>query len=287
MINRVKKSNKVSNAKLNENFPKSLDIEKSKEQTIGILQSYWHSPILKTIMKNKRLFITLNTLLTTILLSLTVWSQTTANSDDEEFRKYEIGGQFTVLRRKDTDTTRESFRQFFMTTNTPEIAEKITELGLGGRFTYNFTKNIAVEAEANFFPVDKKTVRIDFMPISVIEPGGRKFQAVFGPKMGIRKKSFGVFGKFRPGFIRLDRYEVITEVGSRQNFFVFSSPKENVTFFNVDVGGVFEYYPNRRTVFRVDVGDTIIRYGSQSPKEINPSFTRHNLQTSVGFGFRF
>jgi len=59
------------------------------------------------------------------------------------------------------------------------------------------------------------------------------------------------------------------------------------TFFNIDVGGVFEYYPSRRTVFRMDVGDTIIRYAAQEPKVINPTFTRHNLQASVGFGFRF
>ncbi len=59
------------------------------------------------------------------------------------------------------------------------------------------------------------------------------------------------------------------------------------TFFNIDVGGVFEYYPTRNTVFRVDVGDTIICYNAQPPRDINPTFTRHNLQTSIGFGFRF
>jgi len=238
-------------------------------------------------MKNKWLLNSLKIVLTIIFLSLTIWSQTSDNSDNEELKKYEIGGQFTILRRKDADTVREAFRQFFDTTNTPEIAEIITEPGFGGRFTYNFTKNIAIEAEANFFSVDKKSMPVVGMPIPVREPGGRKFQAVFGPKIGIRKRNFGIFGKVRPGFIRLGRYEVINRVGPINQFFVLSSPKTNLTFFNVDVGGVFEYYPTRRTVFRVDVGDTIIRYNSQQPKEINPSFTRHNLQTSVGFGFRF
>jgi hypothetical protein len=182
---------------------------------------------------------------------------------------------------------KETFRQFFGTTNTPENSAKVTELGFGGRFTFNFTKNIAIEAEANFFPVDKKRNAVIGAPIQISEPGGRKFQALFGPKIGIRKKSFGVFGKVRPGFIRLDRYEVIQQIGSNAQFFTRSSPKNGVYFFNIDVGGVFEYYPTRKTIFRVDVGDTIIRYNSQEPKNINPSFTRHNLQTSIGFGFRF
>jgi hypothetical protein len=178
--------------------------------------------LVKKIMKNRRLlFIALSVILTTILLDLTVWAQNSSNSNNSEVKKYEIGGQFTILRRKDANTVRELFRQFFMTTNTPEIADKITELGFGGRFTYNFTKNIAVEAEANFFPDDKKSMRVSGMPIRVSEPGGRKFQVVFGPKIGIRKKKFGVFGKVRPGFIRLARYEVITEVGPKENFFVF------------------------------------------------------------------
>lgn len=222
-----------------------------------------------------------------ILFSSSARSQSADSSNESKTDRFEVGGQFSVLRRTDADTVRETFRRFFNTTGTPENPEKITELGLGGRFTYNFNKNIAIEAEANFFPDDKKRNAVIGMPIKVSEPGGRKFQTLFGPKIGIRKRNFGVFGKVRPGFIRLDRYEVIEQVGSNSQFFVLSSPKNDVYFFNVDVGGVFEYYPTRRTIFRVDVGDTIIRYNSQEPKAINPSFTRHNLQTSIGFGFRF
>jgi hypothetical protein len=63
--------------------------------------------------------------------------------------------------------------------------------------------------------------------------------------------------------------------------------RRGVGFLTVDVGGIFEYCPTKRTIFRVDVGDTIIRYRSLEPEVINPSFTRHNLQMSLGFGFRF
>lgn len=75
--------------------------------------------------------------------------------------------------------------------------------------------------------------------------------------------------------------------GCRPDDVIILTQEAKAIFFNIDVGGVFEYYPTRNTVFREDVGDTIIRYNSQPPKDINRTFTRHNLQTSVGFGFRF
>ncbi len=207
--------------------------------------------------------------------------------DESDLKKYEVGGHFTMLRRADAHTVSETFRR-----NDPTLTEfspaVLSELGAGGRFTYNFTNNIAIEAEANFFPEDKKSNFVIGVPVRVVEPGGRKFQMVFGPKVGYRKRTFGVFGKLRPGFIRLDRFDVVTQViGSPVITLVISETKRGVNFFNIDVGGVFEYYPSRRTVFRVDVGDTIIRYNAQEPKDINPSFTRHNLQINVGVGFRF
>lgn len=114
---------------------------------------------------------------------------------------------------------------------------------------------------------------------------GDEHEMVFGPRIGIRKNKFGAFGKIRPGFIRLDRFEVVQAVGTPTNFFVLSSSRNGTSFFNVDVGGVFGYYPSRRTIVRFDVGDTIIRYNAQEPKDINPNITRHDLQVSAGFWF--
>ena len=215
-------------------------------------------------------------------------AQSADTKSESKLKKFEVGGHFTYLRRTDANPSDELFRQFFRQQGLVENAPrgKINEYGFGGRFTYNFTKNAAVEAEVNFFPEDKTSLPIIGVPIQVIEPGGRKLQAVFGPKIGIRKKKFGVFGKFRPGFVRFDRYNVVQRARTPNNFFVISK-SEKQTFFNVDVGGVFEYYPTRKTVLRFDVGDTIIRYDSQKPKDINPSFTRNNIQISAGFGFRF
>lgn len=201
-------------------------------------------------------------------------------------KRFEIGGHLTYLARADANPSFELFQRsgFVDPAAKPDV---VNEIGVGARFTYNLSKMLAFEIEANLFPEDKTTVPIDGVPIRVLEPGGRKIQVVAGPKVGWRNDKFGVFGKVRPGFLRIDRYRAVIAVGTPENFFVLSETRSKVGFLNVDVGGVFEYYPSRKTVFRVDVGDTIIHYRKLPPKEINPSMTRHNFQMSVGFGFRF
>lgn len=201
-------------------------------------------------------------------------------------RKFELGGQFTYMRRQDPNIGGRALINLGFI-NGPEHLNTINDLGFGARFGFNVNRHIALEAEANFFPVDQRSPYVIGVPVRVIEPGGRKFQAVFGPKIGIRKDRFGIFAKVRPGFVTIGRHESVIAVGTAANPFVLSEERYNVSFFAVDVGGVFEYYPSKRTILRFDLGDTIIRYGTQDPKNLNPSFTRHNLQTSIGFGFRF
>lgn len=232
-------------------------------------------------MKNKLFFLVLGI----IFIAFSTYAGRSQTSDNEtKLKRFEIGGQFTVLRRTDANTSLEIYRRSGAFTGNPGT---ITELGLGGRLTFNFTKNIAVEAEANFFPEDKRANPVTGVPLRVLEPGGRKFQAVVGPKIGFRARKFGVFGKIRPGLFSMDRYDVVQFVSNDQPPVILSAVKKGVNFFNIDVGGVFEYYPSKRTIFRVDAGDTIINYSSQEPKNINPNIKRNNLQISVGFGFRF
>ncbi|MFZ0752060.1 MAG: hypothetical protein WAM70_22055, partial [Pyrinomonadaceae bacterium] len=73
------------------------------------------------------------------------------------------------------------------------------------------------------------------------------------------------------------------------------------TYPSMDVGGVVEFYPSRRIVTRLDIGDTIIRYGVYRdpvgqvcaticvPPLVfeRPAERRHNLQFSAGVGIRF
>ncbi len=94
-------------------------------------------------MKNKWLFNSLSIILTAILLNLTIWAQTSDDSDESKVKRFEVGGQFTLLRRSDANTVSEAFSlNGFGSRNYK--SSKLNELGFGGRFTFNFTKNIAI-----------------------------------------------------------------------------------------------------------------------------------------------
>jgi hypothetical protein len=181
---------------------------------------------------SKRLFSILIT--ATALLTLTsVLAQAQIRNDTP---KFEIGGQFVVTRLSDVIDD--------------------TNAGGGGRLTFNFTDNIAIEGEMNYFPQDLGVIGVT-----------SSYQGLFGVKAGVRGEKAGVFGKLRPGFTRFDR----------------AAPLTTSTQFTFDIGGVLELYPSRSTVVRFDLGDTIIDYGTL----IAPSTTSHNLQFGIGFGFRF
>jgi len=132
--------------------------------------------------------------------------------------------------------------------------EKSRVQGGGGRFAYNFSRHFAGEAEVNFLVPTNHIGRIR---------SNHQVQGLFGLKSGIRNQSFGVFGKVRPGFAYLRSHSEFGFSGSRVNTML-------------DIGGVGEYYPSKRTIVRLDVGDTMIN-----------RFNRHSLQMSIGFGFRF
>ncbi len=207
----------------------------------------------------------------------------------EELKRFEIGGHFTYLNLEDFNTQDEFFRQQGFRIAVPQKAQ--SEPGFGARFTYNLTENIGLEAEGNWFLRFTDTS----IPVNRFERGGGKRQLLFGTKIGRRfqfgSKKIGFFGKARPGITRFANFATITEVIPGPPFDV---PIANVgrgrNFFTVDLGGVVEFYPSKRTILRFDIGDTIIRYGKPGDPDIrnlNPTFTRHNLQFSAGFGFRF
>ena len=247
-------------------------------------------------MKNKRLIV-FSVVALSVLLNQLVSSQSVDDANDSKINKYEVGGQVTVLRPKSYEDNSLIFDlNYIGTGNYRRLADNHqTEYGFGGRFTYNFNKNVAVEVEANYFPVDrlsragKERDQLlgtnEFLRVFV-EPQGRKFQAVLGPKIGYRWKNFGLFGKVRPGLLYVERFPAT-------KFLSFSpagigSRDEKALFFATDVGGVVEFYPSKRTVLRFDIGDTIIVYKAGiQPKQFNPGFTRHTFQFSTGFGFRF
>lgn len=165
--------------------------------------------------------------------------------------------------------------------------DHVSVFGLGGRFAYNAYEHLAFEAEVNHLPE-------------------RNFEEVFqssrtqvfgGVRAGRRWEKVGGFAKARIGGMRFAEYGIrgpCTFVVVSQDCF-----DDARTFLAFDVGGVFEYYPTKRTIFRVDAGDTIVNFRDSGPVVFPPigtsvgssifrrRETTHNFQLSFGFGFRF
>ena len=206
----------------------------------------------------------------------------------EDVPRFEIGGQFSLLNRNNPSS------DFFAPP--PRIRP-----GFGARFTYNVTNNVALEAEGNFFPARHDNTGF---------PSGDIYQGQFGVKAGKRFNQLNLFIKGRPGFIGFTRvshllgFTRITIIHPNLGPLQFDNPEFRIgkaTYPSLDVGGVVEFYPSRRVVTRLDIGDTIIRYGTYRealsgpcaticfPPEVfeRPAETRHNLQFSAGIDIRF
>ncbi|HKQ04947.1 MAG TPA: outer membrane beta-barrel protein [Blastocatellia bacterium] len=152
--------------------------------------------------------------------------------------------------------------------------------GFGGRFTYNLTRVIGLEAEVNRFPKREDAFGL-----------GKKTQALFGLKAGIRHNWVGVFAKLRPGITHFSEESFYCPDGAS------SCGLHSNNLFTLDVGGVVEFYPSRRWLTRIDVGDTMVHVADRqvilTPSTgpviqfTNAGGTTHNLQVGVGIGFRF
>ena len=210
-------------------------------------------------------------------LILTTWSSAIAQDSDPP-SKIEVGAQFTTLSVGPSLNSEIIPASFF------SALGQSREAGFGGRFTVNLGKYVAADSEVNFFPRNEIG-------------GGYMTQGLFGVKAGRRFKKIGVFVKARPGFASFS--EVTTEEGIDTigtpplQFNVPHFELRRRTFFAMDVGGVIEIYPSHRVFARVDLGDTIIRYGkglffdSDENTPPWPEHTRHVFQFSAGIGIRF
>ena len=214
------------------------------------------------------------------LASLFLWSSAAQAQEPDVPSKVEVGVQFSSLTYSTTPII-----------GSPAVSPGYgsSEAGFGGRFTFNFNKHLALEAEGNFFPHPN---------IQDQSRNGRLLQGQFGLKAGKRFGKFGVFGKARPGFTSFS--QVLTIVGNQTidiggqpfTFPIFGERRK--TYFSMDLGGVLEFYPSRRVLTRLDVGDTLIRNTDPSfpfgvvsfPTPIATSRISHNLQVSAGIGFR-
>ena len=216
-----------------------------------------------------------------VTVSLSAFAEARAQADE---KKFEVGGQVSIM-RMETRTINPGFGSVVST-------RQDSVVGFGGRVGYNFSKYFAAEAEVNFFPQDDDV------------KAGRKIQGLFGVKAGKRFDKVGVFAKARPGFIRYEKGDYAFASGV-VCVLIFPPPVACMnpvarTNFAIDLGGVVEVYPSKRTLIRFDAGDTIVRFPARSVAAPDPDFgpgvlfavpvaaeTKHNFQGSIGFGFRF
>jgi Outer membrane protein beta-barrel domain len=172
--------------------------------------------------------------------------------------RFEVGGLVTALGIDDFD-------------------EPLT--GVGGRVGYNFNRYLALDAEANFFPSDA------FGNNQI----GQRAQAFAGLKAGTRSKYAGLFAKARPGVMFIGE----TTSGfncTRREGFTSCRPSHNQ--FALDAGVVAEFYPTRRSIIRLDVGDTMVNVRRATRDIFSQTSTTssefiHQLQISFGFSYRF
>jgi hypothetical protein len=184
-------------------------------------------------------------------------SASTSVAQTSDPPRFEVGGQFSLLNFDVFDNF--GYR-------------RRNEFGGGGRVAININRYIAAEAQVDHFP-QNDSVLIGTIDVPL---WGSKTLAVFGVRAGVRNNRFGVFGKARPGFIYFsDVPGFACIIGSGP------CPQPRKTVFAFDVGGVVEYYPSRRTVLRVDLGDTVIR---QDQRFFS---TSHSFQISIGAAVRF
>jgi hypothetical protein len=137
--------------------------------------------------------------------------------------------------------------------------------GFGGWLTWKF-----VDVGANVFPEDHAIV-------------GRQTQLLAGIRRGLRAEWFGAYARVRPGLVHFSRRFLAPNIAC---IAIFPTPEAclvDATNFAVDLGGTVELYPARRSVVRVEIGDTLIRFDRTG----QDATWKQNFQFTAGAGVRF
>jgi hypothetical protein len=144
--------------------------------------------------------------------------------------------------------------------------------GIGGWFSWDFGATGLVagaDAAINVFPENHPIV-------------GRQTQALAGVRGGARVGRVGAFARVRPGVVHFSQRFFAPETVC---ILIFPPPESCLIESNgaVDLGGTVEVYPTARSIVRIDVGDTLIRFA----RSRQDAAWKHNLQLSAGAGVRF
>ena len=155
------------------------------------------------------------------------------------------------------------------------------DIGIGGRFSWQATDLVGVDAEMNVYPRAFPASRSTSF-------SGRRLEGLFGVTAGPRFARVRPFAKLRPGFVRFRRQSIAC-------ILIFPPPLSCVlatgrTVFALDLGGGVELLGGSRTVIRVDAGDRLIKYPGPSFRRSGTAqegFVSHDVRISAGAGVRF
>jgi hypothetical protein len=156
------------------------------------------------------------------------------------------------------------------------------DLGGGGRLAWRPAPLVGVEAEFTFYPGD--------YPDGVAFSRGR-VEGLFGATLGPRLGGLRPFVRVRPGFVTFH------EAPAPFACILIYPPPLACTLaagdmvLAVDLGGGIEFFPTRRSLVRVDVGDRALRFSGpafdRDGTVHDTAFFSHALRLSIGAGVRF
>lgn len=175
--------------------------------------------------------------------------------------RFEVGAQVVVARSGEFDET---------------------DLGVGGRVSWNPIGLLGLEGEVTVYPRDY--------------PGDRAFsagrtEALFGGTLGPRLNRVRPFALFRTGFLTMQRaprpFACILIYPPPLSCLLAAG--QTLTLF--DLGGGVELFATPKTFLRVDIGDRIVKYPGPALRGDRSSTTDraygHDLRIAAGGGLRF
>jgi hypothetical protein len=169
--------------------------------------------------------------------------------------RFEVGAQFATVRLSGID---------------------VTDSGFGGWTSWRVADRLSLEGAAEFFPDGKHNVT----------RGGRKFHALFGPKLQWQSSRVGLFAKTRAGVARVGE----GRAAGGACILIFPPPEGcfvGETRLAFDLGGGVEFYPTEASTIRVDVSSIATRLGQSSVRFGTDDDFAHDLHVTMGVGWRF
>jgi hypothetical protein len=169
----------------------------------------------------------------------------------------ELGVEYSTIRETNSDFAAKNFS------------------GFGARFDWNLSRRLAFESQVDFFPESG-------VPI-LLEQGGQTLQAVFGIRAKvIQTRRFSLFGLLRPGLLHFSGVETLASGTA------VASSTQPATYFVLNLGGGFEYYPTPRWVLRADIEGNPYRIPAFfAPGGAGPLPGKINDTTRLSFGVAY